>query len=307
MLAWACIQTWQRDYAPAIPAAPSATQTPRRSGRAAPRRAAACPTAARGGRGPAAPAAPGRRRSRPRKAKSSSVHTDVLDVEIDPLGGDLQRVRLPTYPVHKDQPDVPVELLSPAPEQLFLFHTGLRAADGAAGGQSPGTDAFAARAEYALADGSDELLVTLSLGSPGQVVVDKIYPFRRGRFEIDLEYRIRNQRRRALQRRELPADPAAAQPPERSYFNVDSYSFTGPIAYDGKKYEKLKVDGSCREALHPDGRQGLDRRHSAPLPGGRRAAGGPGAWPTTAAWPTAFTRSMPSARCTPWPPAARPR
>ena len=28
---------------------------------------------------------------------------------------------------------------------------------------------------------------------------------------------------------------------KRSYFNVDSYSFTGPALYDGKKYEKLKI------------------------------------------------------------------
>ena len=30
-------------------------------------------------------------------------------------------------------------------------------------------------------------------------------------------------------------------PVKRSYFNVDSYSFTGPAIYDGTKYEKLKV------------------------------------------------------------------
>ncbi len=30
-----------------------------------------------------------------------TVHTDVLDVEINTLGGDLQRVRLPLYPVEQ--------------------------------------------------------------------------------------------------------------------------------------------------------------------------------------------------------------
>jgi YidC/Oxa1 family membrane protein insertase len=30
-------------------------------------------------------------------------------------------------------------------------------------------------------------------------------------------------------------------PPKRSYFNVDSYSFTGPAYWDGGKYEKLKI------------------------------------------------------------------
>jgi YidC/Oxa1 family membrane protein insertase len=36
-------------------------------------------------------------------------------------------------------------------------------------------------------------------------------------------------------------------PPERSYFSVDSYSFTGPVLYDGDQYDKLDV-GDLAEA-----------------------------------------------------------
>jgi YidC/Oxa1 family membrane protein insertase len=40
-------------------------------------------------------------------------------------GGDLVKALLPRYPVHKNQPDVPVQLLDPSPDNLFIFRTGL--------------------------------------------------------------------------------------------------------------------------------------------------------------------------------------
>src|SRR5262245_7659973 len=132
-LIFACIQTWQMDFAPAPtpadtqPASPSATVPPPAPSSLPqipdqPAAAAAAPSPAT-----TAQAAPS---SVPPAGEVIHVRTDVLDVEINTVGGDLQHVRLPNYPVHKDQPDVPVELLSPAPDQLFLFHTGLRAPAG---------------------------------------------------------------------------------------------------------------------------------------------------------------------------------
>ena len=248
LLVWACLQTWQTDYAPppAPPAAavtaPSAPppQLPAVPGTAAPQTpaVAAAPLApspaaavAAASAAPAAPVVQG---------ELLRVRTDVLDLEINTLGGDLQNATLLGYPVNKDQPDVLVKLLTPAPDQLYLFHTGLRAADGA-----PEANHLqlmrAERSEYSLAEGQDELTVVLSWESPGAVAVDKVYRFRRGRYDVSLEYRIRN----------LGAAPYSAasylqiqrlhNPPEQSYFDVESYSFTGPLAYDGDKYEKLDV------------------------------------------------------------------
>ena len=54
------------------------------------------------------------------------VNTDVFDVEINTVGGTLQRAVLRAYPVAKDRPDDLVELLSPEPDALGLVNTGLR-------------------------------------------------------------------------------------------------------------------------------------------------------------------------------------
>jgi YidC/Oxa1 family membrane protein insertase len=236
LLVWACIQTWQADYAPPPP--PAAT---------------AAPTAATPAPLPAAPAstlpaAPAAATPAPAAAPITAapgevikVRTDVLDLEINTLGGDLQRASLRGYPIHKDQPDVPVELLNPAPEQLYVFHTGLRTSNGA---PEPNHQQLmrSAAAEYRLAEDADTLEVVLSWESPGAVAVDKVYTFRRGRYDIALEYRVRNLGT-------VPYDAASYlqiqrlhNPPEQSYFNVETYSFTGPVAYNGDSYEKLQVD-----------------------------------------------------------------
>jgi YidC/Oxa1 family membrane protein insertase len=245
LLAWACIQAWQADYAAKTPPPAAATATtPAANSSTLP----AMPTTP--GQAPAAtspPAVAAADATAP-AVESELVHvvTDVLDIQIDTRGGDLRSVRLPKYPVHKDQPDVPMQLLNPAPDQLFLFHTGLRAA----AGQPEANHLALMRAEkteYRLADGSDELAVTLTWEAPGEASVAKTYRFHRGSYAIDLDYVVRNLGQAPYSVASYLQIQRLHNPPERSYFNVDSYSFTGPVAYDGSKYSKLDVKEMASE------------------------------------------------------------
>ncbi len=246
LLIWSCFQAWQLDYAPQATTPPAAA-APAQSTPATPALPAmpgAAPAAAASG-APAATAQP----ASEQPGQIIHVRTDVLDIEIDSRGGDIRSVRLPVYPVHKDQPNVPVQLLNPAPDNLYAFHTGLRSTAG-----QPEADHLALmhadKTDYWLADGSDELEVTLTWEAAGRASVTKTYRFRRGSYAIGLEYVVHN----------LGTDPYSVasylqiqrldNPPERSYFNVDSYSFTGPVAYDGKKYTKLDVKEMAAEPFH---------------------------------------------------------
>jgi YidC/Oxa1 family membrane protein insertase len=94
---------------------------------------------------------------------------------------------------------------------------------------------------FRLEDGVDELRVPLKWVSPEGVTVTKTLVFRRGSYQIDVEYAVQNSAATpwtiapyAQLLHDLP-------PVERSYFNVDSYSFTGPAYWDGTKYKKLKT------------------------------------------------------------------
>jgi YidC/Oxa1 family membrane protein insertase len=244
LMLWLTFQAWQRDYAP-VAIAPEMAREAVEPSVAAPD--TALPDL------PSSPAVkaddvPAAELPASSPAGVVRVRTDVLDVEIGLDGGDLRRVALPGYPLKKDEPDNPVVLLNDEPATRYVFRSGLRAADGAPEPNHTVTYRSAAN-EYTLAEDQDELEVVLEWRDPSGILVDKTYTFRRGRYNIDLEYRVRNGSvgrykvvpYQQIVRRHLP--------PDRSMFNVDSYSFVGPVAYDGDSYEKLDVEDLQTEPL----------------------------------------------------------
>ena len=60
---------------------------------------------------------------------------------------------------------------------------------------------------------------------------------------------------------------------KRSYTSVDSYSFSGPVLFDGNEYKKLKFDDLGKTPGHADGEGRLARGDPASLRRGRRSAG----------------------------------
>jgi YidC/Oxa1 family membrane protein insertase len=258
MLVWLTVQTWQRSFEPAAVTTSTPSAAPANSADAA--GAALGPTAGptmaptisgepsvplpalptSGSSAPPAPAA----LTEPAPAASAAllrVRTDVLDLAVDPRGGNIVEALLPTYPVHKDQPDVPVEILTTAPERFFAFQGGLRAADGQPEANHLAT--FTAEATtYELADGASELRVPLTWESGTGVQVTKTYVFRRGMFAIDLEYTVQNDGTTPYTAAEYLQFQRLFTPHKQSMFNVDSYSFNGPVAYDGNKYAKIDVE-----------------------------------------------------------------
>ena len=177
------------------------------------------------------------------------VRTDVFDLMIDTQGGDLVRADLPTYPVDKDNPDLPIRLLDFTPDNRWVFQTGFR---GIAEGDEPNHLApfTSTRSEYVLADDEDELIVTLDWQTEGPLRAQKSYTFRRGQYGVELTLVIENQSDVPwsgapyvqLFRRHVPV--------ERSYTSVSSYSFTGPVLYDGDQYEKLDVEDLLAEPVN---------------------------------------------------------
>ena len=178
-------------------------------------------------------------------APTQTVHvrTDVLDLLIDLNGGDLVRADVPEYPVDKTNPDVPVRLLDYEPDTRWVYQSGYRSAQG---GDEPNHLAMftSAATDYELADGQDELVVSLQWAGNDSLRASKVYRFHRGSYAISLTLGLENDSAAAwsgapyiqLVRRHVPA--------KRSYTSVESYSysFRGPVLYDGDRYEKLDVD-----------------------------------------------------------------
>ena len=168
------------------------------------------------------------------------IRTDVLDLELNTRGGTLQRAALSNYPVVKDQPDVVVELLSPARVELGMIQSGLNAA-----GDGPKADhnaTFTAAASEFELGAADELIVPLTWTDGQGLSVEKSLRFTRGSYRIDITQRLINQTGAEWRGADYAQILRRSREQERSMFDVDSYSFDGPVLYDGERSEKLDRD-----------------------------------------------------------------
>ncbi|MBS0613846.1 MAG: membrane protein insertase YidC [Proteobacteria bacterium] len=176
------------------------------------------------------------------KAPLLHVRTDVLDLDISLAGGELVRSDLLAYPLHKDDPNLPVRLFDDSSEdKLYVLQSGLAGGGSAAAPdhraiwQAPTTD-------WKLANGAAELRVPLSWSDGNGLTVIKTFVFKRGSYAIDLVYDVHNS---GAAPRSLASYLQFLRHwvhPSRSYFDVETYSFKGPAIYDGHKYRRLNVE-----------------------------------------------------------------
>ncbi len=175
---------------------------------------------------------------------SIHVRTDVLDLQINLKGGELDQADLLAYPLHKDQPNEPVRLLNhDSDATLYVLQSGLvgkgeDAPTHLAIWTSPSTS-------YVLAPDAKELRVPLTWTDGHGLQVTKTFVFQRGDYAIALDYDIRND---GTTPRELATYAQILrhwEPAKRSYFDVETYSFKGPAVWNGKKSIDLKVEDAA--------------------------------------------------------------
>ena len=176
------------------------------------------------------------------------IRTDVFDVTIDKQGGDLVRVGLPHYPVDKDVPDVPMRLLDFVDAERWVFQSGLRTVEEDIEPNHLATFQ-SARPEYVLGLDEEELQVSLNWEEEGPLTAEKVYTFRRGQYSIELKMLLEN-RSDVIWRGAAYAQMVRRNVPlDRSFTDVNSYSFRGPVLSDGNGYEKLDVDDLAETPL----------------------------------------------------------
>ena len=118
-----------------------------------------------------------------------TVQTDVLNVEINPKGGQVVSVRLPQYSKSIKQKDVPFTLLENSNTRLFIAQSGLVGRDGI--DKNNGALYSTENTEYTLNEGEDTLEVVL-IHQSEKAYVEKIFTFTRGEYLMDVRYKVRN-------------------------------------------------------------------------------------------------------------------
>lgn len=143
------------------------------------------------------------------------VKTDVLNLEIDPVGGDVVQLRLPLYPRRQDHPEIPFQLFDNGGERIFLAQSGLTGANGP-DARAAGRPVYSAtQKSFQLADGQNDLVVDLKF-SDGGVNYIKRFTFKRGLYDLTVSYVIDNQSAQAWNgnlfaqlKRDASADPSS--------------------------------------------------------------------------------------------------
>lgn len=120
------------------------------------------------------------------------VKTDVLNLEIDPVGGDVAQLRLPLYPRRQDHPEIPFQLFDNGGERTYLAQSGLTGTNGPDARASGRPVYTSVQKTYQLADGQNELVVDLKFTDAGVNYI-KRFTFKRGLYDLGVTYLIDNQ------------------------------------------------------------------------------------------------------------------
>lgn len=119
------------------------------------------------------------------------VTTDVLDVLIDPHGGDIVKVALPTYHAKLNRPDMPFILLNHTDSHTYVARSGLVGPGGTDSRDSRPLFSSAKRS-YVLAEGQEQLAVDLVFQQNADVTITKRFVFTAGSHLIEMRYLINN-------------------------------------------------------------------------------------------------------------------
>jgi YidC/Oxa1 family membrane protein insertase len=122
------------------------------------------------------------------------VNTDLLNIEIDTLGGDVRLIDLLNYPLDASQPEEVVRFMNDRLPLIFVVQSGLIAQ-----GDAPSHQAQyrAEKSSYTLKEGDDKLDVNLIWESPendkgSHIRVTKTYHFERGNYVVKLSHKVEN-------------------------------------------------------------------------------------------------------------------
>jgi len=116
------------------------------------------------------------------------IRTDVFDIQIDRLGGDIVNGALPKFPAALDTPDIPFVLLDP--RNTYTAQSGLIGRNGT--DTAKGRPVFETLSSTYNLGEKDELVVDFVLPSLDGIKITKRFIFRRSDYLLDVEYIVEN-------------------------------------------------------------------------------------------------------------------
>jgi membrane protein insertase, YidC/Oxa1 family, N-terminal domain len=170
-----------------------------------------------------------------------TLRSDVLELTVDTLGGDVVEAKLLKQTISQDS-NQPFVLLEKQPQHLYIAQSGLIGRDGI-DNQAERPVYTANGSDFALADGKDELIVPMTFTDAKGNIFTKRFVLKRNSYAVGVDYQVKNVSAQPLevqfygQLKQTIADPAN-QP---SSPGMMSSAFHG-AAYSSAehRYEKVK-------------------------------------------------------------------
>lgn len=178
------------------------------------------------------------------------VKTDVFEVDIDALGGNIVQVKLLNYPESLNS-KTPYLLLNNSPDTQYIAQSGLLSS---LGPDTPKGQALytSEKSEYILENGQKELQVKLNWQNQQGLNVNKIYTFKSNNYEIDLNYQIENKSPLAWEGNLYLQLMRKNNPPPTSGSGLSSMTtyFGAAISSPEKRFEKISFKDMNERSLN---------------------------------------------------------
>ena len=180
-------------------------------------------------------------------SKLITVKTDQLDVQINPIGGDIVFAALVSHKMEQDK-DQPFVLLEQTKDFTYIAQSGLIGRDGIDSSAKGRATFSTATTEYTLAEGQDTLEVPLTYVGDNGVTYTKVFVFHRGKFNVDVDYKINNTSAAPLQVQMYGQIKQTIKPSESSMV-MPTYR-GGAFSTQDVRYEKYKFDDMAKSNLN---------------------------------------------------------
>ena len=174
------------------------------------------------------------------------VRTDVLDVDIDTLGGNVVSAKLFKYPLSLKQRDIPIGILSHEPDRLYVAESGLIGVR-----DHKPLQYRSAQKKHSLQAQQKNLSVKLTWRDRRGFSVTKTFEFVRGSYAVGVNYQIANKTSKDWSG-QLYSQIKRRKPEKKGGF-LRLRTYTGAaISSPEKPYEKIHYNKMDAEDLSRD-------------------------------------------------------
>ncbi len=178
--------------------------------------------------------------------KLISITSDQLQLQVDPVGGDIVEAKLLNHTVSQDSKE-PFTLLTQKPGLTYIAQSGLIGRDGP-DSRTEGRPVYSTTQEaYTLANGANELVVPLTWTNPEGITFTKEFVLKRDHFDVQVQYKVSNSAAKPLELQfygQLKQTIAVPADQQSSMFMASAYRgaaySTSEVRYQKETFDTMK-------------------------------------------------------------------